>query len=147
METAGDSPGSRGDGRFSYDAFVYDAAADRIVFYGGDENRDLYSLALDVAPAVWTKLASSGAAPGFMHHQSAVYDPATRRMIVVGTKPQGVEVFALELAANPVWHRFCVGNITPQARRWTNPVLTPVGMFVSGGSGAFLFDPNTPYCD
>jgi hypothetical protein len=72
---------------------VYDAAsngmitfAGRMAFYGRDKNdtRVLSNANGLASPSTWTTLAPSGGPPGVREFHSAVYDAATRKMVVFG---------------------------------------------------------------
>jgi hypothetical protein len=116
---------------------------------------DLWALSLDGAPR-WTALAAAGEGPGPLSNgASAIYEAERRRMIIVDfptgdTPDDGVaRVFALDLDGAPTWHRFCSSGVTPADSGFGvgRAVLTPDGLFVAMGGGAFRFGLGTPYCD
>lgn len=111
---------------------------------------------------VWTKLASSGPAPGIHFEPTAVYDPNTNRLIVYGggffhTSPALNGAFVLTnangLGGSPTWSQLSVTNapcfnflgrpgvcIGPQARLQHSAVYDPSSqrMIAVGGQLAFF---------
>lgn len=102
--------GRRPSKRFAHSA-VYDAAAKRMVVFGGpaDWKKGLDDLwTLDLAggwdKAVWKELKPTGSAPSGRFDHAAVLLPALNWMVVFGGSPDGSrelsDIYALDLAAN-----------------------------------------------
>lgn len=106
LAATGQSWGSAGSGwvNSSYGSAIYDAAADRFVLFGDNS-------ALQTAPAgtlVWSGLPAAGTAPMPRTSASVTFDPATRRMWVVGGYvsclcDNGSRLYALDLSGAPTW--------------------------------------------
>ncbi len=69
---------------------VYDSTGDRMIVFGGQDDgavrNDVWVLTKATSPSypAWIALAPTGTPPAPRTHASAVYDPATNRMIVYG---------------------------------------------------------------
>jgi hypothetical protein len=65
---------------------VYDRAGDRFVFFGGtsDNGATLHNGAWEFTGGNWTALTPSGTAPSARMHHTAIYDPASERIIIFG---------------------------------------------------------------
>jgi hypothetical protein len=111
--TTGTPPGMR----FGHSA-VYDAARDRLVFFGGKEDtlstllNDVWALTLSGTPA-WSQLSPSGTPPVERSFHSAVYDAVNDRMVVFGGSTGSGSL-------NDVWALSFAGSLA-----WTE--LTPTG--------------------
>ncbi|MEP7200263.1 MAG: kelch repeat-containing protein [Chloroflexota bacterium] len=87
---------------------VYDAAADRIVLFGGCSSGfgpcpqgDLW--AFDLKTNAWTELKPAGDKPSARSNPSAMYDAASRRIVLFGGKTDGGasgETWTYDLALN-----------------------------------------------
>jgi len=132
--------GSTGSGwqNSSYSAAIYDAAADRFVLFGDNST-------LQTAPAgtlVWSTLAASGTAPMPRTHASVTFDPATRRMWVIGGAvsclcDNGDRLYALDLSGAPTWiSKPVASGPRPAPRTFPGLAWDPNGhrMFLYGGS-------------
>lgn len=102
--------GRRPSKRFAHSA-VYDAAAKRMIVYGGTSDwkkglDDLWSLELANGwdKAVWKELKPTGSAPSGRFDHAAVLLPALNWMVVFGGSPDGSrelsDIYALDLAGN-----------------------------------------------
>src|SRR5262249_26139224 len=91
LSPTGTSPGNR-----AAHSAVYDAARQRMLFFGGGTEAvgvtsSTYALALN-GPPVWSLLAPAGARPNPRCDQSAIYDAANDRMVIYGgQKCSGIE--------------------------------------------------------
>jgi hypothetical protein len=116
LAVTGESPGPRRG-----HTALYDAAGDRVVLFGGTDNRayrsDCWQLSLDGMPR-WSRLGTTGdPAPRAAH--VAVLDSAGRRMLVMGGADavrRMNDVWALDLEGPAAWSRLTVGGAAPTAR-------------------------------
>jgi hypothetical protein len=152
------TPANVGPGPREGAAAVYDSEHDRMIVIGGGTfdgaaYSDVWALSL-ADPPTWTQLVPSMSSLAGATALSAVYDPATRRALVVDPRADGVRVHALELGDNPRLRDFCPGpaSLTPGSTyqfpgTTGNAVLAPDGLFLAVSGGGFRFDPATPYCE
>jgi hypothetical protein len=151
LEPRGDSPGAR----FG-ETGVYDSGRQRLIVYGGyvDDvpQTDVHTLTLGDAPS-WGKLEPSGQPPPIAPlvvpaEPTALYDSARARLLLVVPLDGTTEVWALELADEPSWHRFCALGPAPNlGLDRLHAVLASDGIWVARSNGAFRFNLETPYCD
>jgi hypothetical protein len=116
LPASGTAPSAR-----SGHSLVYDSTRDRLLLFGGvsasnQALNDLWSLALQSAPAVWAPLAPTGAAPGPFSSHTAMYDGKRDRMLMFGRAGDAVEVWELSLSPGPAWHPLAGPGIGPSAR-------------------------------
>jgi hypothetical protein len=147
------SPGPGPRARAGHSA-VYDAASNQMILFGGNPNggfcfgtvNDLWILThangLGGTPT-WTQLSPTGGPPIPRDLHSAVYDPATNRMIVFGGRnecsPANNEVWVLTnangLGGTPTWTQLNPVGTPISARALHTAVYDPVTneMIVFGG--------------
>ena len=135
---------------------VYDPNTNRMVVFGGDPNGGFCSGAVNdvwvlTSPnghgpkPTWTQLGPTGGPPSARRAHSAVYDPATNRMIVFGgdnpCNPSTNDVWVLSNAngsgGTPTWTQLApTGIIIPDGRSGHSAVYDPATnrMIVFGGS-------------
>ena len=116
--------------RFGHSA-VYDPIGNRMIIHGGRRwyvnfRDDTWALSLDANPT-WTLLSTAGPRLGY---QSAIYDPAGRRMIVFGGAVQDGDyttndVWALSLGSDLQWSRFSPSGALPPERACHAAVYDP----------------------
>lgn len=113
---------------------IYDAGADRIVYFGGQEAdgtlvNEVWAVNLAGAPT-WVQLLPSGTPPPGRSEFSIAYDPAGARLIVVGGVQQGgaplQDVWALSLGGSPAWVDITPASPGPDARSDATMVLDPL---------------------
>jgi hypothetical protein len=126
---------------------VYDTLRDRLLVFGGyasglhgDEiSNEVWALNLSGSPA-WTQLAPLGTAPTPRYGHAAVYDRAHDRMVVFGGSGDygalNNEVWALDLAGEPIWVPLSPSGVAPSARAGSLSILDAASdqMLVFGGS-------------
>jgi hypothetical protein len=90
---------------------IYDPVGHRMLVFGGASDggllNDVWQLSLDPV-GDWSPLETVGTAPSPRWGHSAVYDPARRRMIVMGGFDGSTflnDVYALDLNGTPSWSR------------------------------------------
>jgi hypothetical protein len=89
---------------------AYDAAHDRVLFFGGVRNTDVWALNLE--PALrWERLDPAGSAPTARTTNSdqSIYDPVRDRVVFVRGGADvvgGVDVWALSLTGTPAWAQY-----------------------------------------
>ena len=126
--------------RYGHSA-VYDAARDRLVFFGGSDSttlrNDVWALTLSGTPA-WSQVSPTGTPPGGRLYHSAVYDAVNDRMIVFGgSTGSGTQndVWALSFAPAPAWTQLSpTGTLPPTL--WTQSAAMDLGanrMIIFGG--------------
>jgi hypothetical protein len=116
LPVSGTAPSAR-----SRHSLVYDSTRDRLLLFGGmsasnQALNDLWSLALQSAPAVWAPLAPAGVAPGPFSSHTALYDGKRDRMVVFGRAGNAVEVWELSLSPGPAWYPLVGPGTGPSAR-------------------------------
>jgi hypothetical protein len=101
------------------------------------------------SPALtWTPIATSGVPPAPRNGQSAVYDPATNRIVMFGgglgfSSPCANDVWVLDHAngagGDPTWVQLSPTGTPPAPRTWHNAVYDPNtnSMIVIGGQDCF----------
>jgi hypothetical protein len=131
-------------------AVVLDEKNDRLIVFGGGAN-DTWQLPLAGPGAdVWSQLIVAGEHPpvhaygGSMFADSAVYDPARERMIVLvnptpvtASTNAEVELWQLSLAGTPQWQRITTAGPDPGAEVQTGRVVLDRDgdrLFVVGGA-------------
>lgn len=106
LVVSGTSPSAR----FDHTA-IYDPVDHRMIVYGGDAGSntgmsDVWALSLDAVPT-WTQLLPAGPIPPARWDHSALYDPGSHEMRMLGGwgSGQGVsnDLWALTLDENPTW--------------------------------------------
>src|SRR6266508_3111524 len=117
---------------------VYDATSNRLVVFGGKTTPDMnfndlwvlvHASGLGGTPA-WVALNPTGTPPSQRHMHSAVFDPASNRMIVFGghsdSGPFLNDVWVLEhasgLGGTPAWLKLVPKGSMPDAREWHSAV-------------------------
>ncbi len=136
---SGAGPGRRRDG-----LGVYDAASDRLVFFGGDNGslrNDTWQLPLDAPVPTWSEIVGP-TRPAPRNAASVVLDPARRRMIVFGG-PAGAplnDVWALPLDGTTGWADISPSISAPGRRDLFSGVYDGGGqrMVVFGGYNGVL---------
>jgi hypothetical protein len=137
------------DGRHMHTA-VYDRATNRMIVFGGHvgppfgdafEN-DVWVLqnanGLGGAP-MWSELAPAGTAPSVREWHSAIYDPASNRMVAFGSNIPDNDVWVLQnangLGGTPAWSKLGATGPAPVARRGHSAVYDAANnrMIVFGG--------------
>jgi len=111
-------------------------------------NNEVWSLALDSDPPVWTNLTPpiEALAPRWRSEQSAAFDPLRDRMVIFGGlvfTQQGVqdhstrEAWAFSLGDTPGWTQLSPGGLVPGAGTGQVGVGDPLHdrMLVFGGNG------------
>ncbi len=128
---------------------VYDSGSNTMIIFGGNGNgadlNDTWVLSnangLGGTPT-WRQISFSGAVPAARHSHTAVYDPATNRMIIaggVGQTTKYADTWVLQNAngqgATPAWVQLSSVNAQP-ARQASAAVYdsTSNQMFVFGGT-------------
>ncbi|OGF09258.1 MAG: hypothetical protein A2W00_07335 [Candidatus Eisenbacteria bacterium RBG_16_71_46] len=113
--------GTQPSGRYGHTA-IYDPVRDRMIVFGGYASwtiNDVWALSLSGAPA-WTQLVPTGTAPAARHSHAALYDPVRDRMLVLGGRSGGGDlygdVWALSLGGTPAWNPVTVPGTPPAAR-------------------------------
>ncbi len=111
---------SGGPNRLFGHTMVYDSKAQRMLVYGGTDNRDrgksgVQALDLsgdNLSDATWSTLATSGTGPSDRYFHSAAYDPTNNWMVIYGGLRSGAfedesgldDTWALDLNQSPaVW--------------------------------------------
>jgi hypothetical protein len=102
---------------------VYDAARDRLLFFGGSDSLtvlgDVWALTLSGTLA-WSQLSPSGTPPAGRLYPSVVYDAVNDRMVVFGgSTGSGTlnDVWALTLSGTPAWSQLSPSG-TPPPTLW-----------------------------
>jgi hypothetical protein len=129
LTPAGSLP-SRRDGHTA----IYDPVRDRMVVFGGYNDRnDVWALSLAGSPA-WTELTPAGSPPPGRSDHTAIYDPVRDRMVVFGGYGLN-DVWALSLAGSPAWSALAPAGSPPSARFRHTAIYDPVRdrMVVFGG--------------
>ena len=138
---------------------VYDSANNTLVLFGGNATGCTFSPSLNdtwllsnanglgASPPQWTQIFPSGLLPGVRRGQTAVYDPATDRMIVFGGDPVGcavtkyndtwVLVNASGAHGPPSWVQLSPAGSLPPARSDHSAVYDQAHnrMIIAGGYG------------
>ena len=127
-ERAGDASGvDRASGispsrRYAQSA-IYDPVRDRMLIFGGwDESNalnDVWALSLSGTPT-WTQLTPAGSLPEARYDQSAIYDAARDRIVVLLGDRAGStylnDAWALSLSGIPDWTELVATGTPPSAR-------------------------------
>lgn len=124
-------------------SMIYDAAADRIVIYGGyhgGPNRlgDVWQLTLSGTPT-WTELFPAGAPPEPRQDAAAIYDAVGNRMVLFGGYTQSNnfvnQVWTLSLTGSPTWTAMTPSGAPPSGRNTPGYALDTSRrhLIVSGG--------------
>jgi hypothetical protein len=122
---------------------IYDPVRERMVVFGGGGSGsydfdDVWALSLAVSP-VWTRLTPAGTPPSGRVMHTAIYDPVRDRMVVfAGVDLFGYprnDVWALSLAANPVWTQLTPDGTPPSGTFASTAIYDPLRdrMVVFGG--------------
>ena len=148
---AGAAPSSR-----VYSTWVFDAAADRLVLFGGAESAgivgDTWQLDLSGTPT-WSQLSPTGTAPGGRYIHDATLDPVRDRMLVFGGADNfGLtnDCWALDLSPpTPVWSQIVPSGALPPARSWPSIVYDPADdrLVLFGGNGSLSGEAPHPLQD
>jgi hypothetical protein len=120
---------------------VYDAAADRMLVFGGEAagstpQNDVWTLSLSGSPT-WTQLTPLGTPPSARRVASAVYDLSNNRMLMFGGLGAGYtnDVWQLSLTGSPAWTLVTPTGTPPSARGFHAATYEPASarMLVFGG--------------
>lgn len=138
LAPAGSPPSPR-----SSHAVVYDAAADRLIVFGGLDATgplgDVWALSLGATPA-WTQLSPTGPAPTARFGHSAIFDAPRGRVLFFGGDDGGLalldEVRALSLGTSPAWSVVGTSGPAPAGRSGHTAILDAPRsrMIVFGGT-------------
>jgi hypothetical protein len=114
LETTGQKPPLHPYGSSMFaDSAIYDPETQRMIVVAGTrpstsapvEKVNIWQLTLSGTPT-WSELVGQGPSPGSeIQSGRAVYDPAGRRMIILGGALQSSGVWALSLDGDPTWSR------------------------------------------
>src|SRR5262249_4661149 len=111
------------DGRLGH-SLTYDPVGDRVILYGGlaadpvSNPRDVWQF-FPGGLAVWAQLQAQGEGAEVRWGQVPLYDPARRRLIVVGGdgRPSaGTDTWQLSLDGPPAWTRIVGARALPAER-------------------------------
>jgi Galactose oxidase, central domain/Kelch motif len=111
------TPGAGPEGRDHHSAIV-DPVGDRMIVYGGWNDRDdVWQLSLGVTPS-WTELTPGGTTPAGRWGHTAILDPMHHAMVVYGGDTAGasVEAWAMSLDGDPSWTSLMPAGATPLGR-------------------------------
>lgn len=151
------APQSPPPARFMHSA-VIDTTSRRMIVFGGENGcplsvrNDVWVLSdLDTNAPKWTQLFPSGSPPAPRFGHSAMYDPASNRMIIFGGAnhdPGGFmnDVWVLSnangLGGTPVWTKLNPAGTSPAPRDCISAVYDPITdeMTIVGGLGSTFFD-------
>jgi hypothetical protein len=135
----------------------YDAAADRLIVWGGFDSslnyrNDAWALMLAGTPT-WSQLTPAGAAPSPRNGQRAIFDPVRDRLVTFAGYDGSYDddLWALSLGATPAWEKLGatpteVGGSPGGIRDHVAAYDAQRGrMLVFGGSGYFDSFSNTTY--
>lgn len=129
-------------------AAIYDPVDHRmVIFFGYDGSsylNDTWALTLGAGNEAWVQLEPSGTPPSRRYQSSAVYDSASRRVVVFGGFNGGSflqDVWALDLAG-PTWVRLYPSGSPPPARCAHSAMYDPVNqrMVLLGGCSSSFYN-------
>jgi hypothetical protein len=136
-------------------AAAFDEAGRRMLVHGGSDSAvmldDTWMLEMTPSPH-WVSLSPEGSAPPALGEQYAVYDPDTRRFLLVANVTPTAEspvpavgVWALSTEGKARWQHFCASGTRPA--KVDGALWTERGLFVTAGGSAWIFDASSPLCD
>ena len=122
---------------------VYDPVRRRMLVIDGRDPaggyiNDVWQLDLAAATPAWTPVVTQGTAPAARECRGALYDPVRDRVLMFGGfgyPDHFNDVWALDLAGTPTWHRLTPTGTPPAPRRAMSLTYDPVGdrLIVIGG--------------
>ena len=124
-------------------SLVHDPVADRLILFGGLDDRrlhdDVWVFPLGTPGTSWSPLPIAGPGPEARMLHAAAFDPIGNRMVVIGgqdaSSHQLGDTWILELTGTARWIRLDPGSGTPGPREESGIVYDPLGrrMLVFGG--------------
>jgi galactose oxidase-like protein/Kelch motif protein len=117
-------------GRYGHGA-VYDPTGDHMLIFGGAASgprNDVWRLSFSGGTPTWSMLSPLGAAPSPRTESAVVFDPARRRMLVIGGWDGSIstnDVWALSLDATPTWTELSPSGSPPPSRFGHSAVYDP----------------------
>ena len=116
-----DTPGSTRPAPRASHVDVHDAAHDRVILFGGNNDSNIYNdvWTYDLAAQTWTLVAPAGTPPSPRESMSGVYDAARSRLLVFGGWNGASslnESWELDFLPTPTWKPFIVLGTPPPSR-------------------------------
>jgi hypothetical protein len=116
-----DTPGSTRPAPRASHVDVHDAAHDRMILFGGNDDSNLYNdvWTYELAAQTWTLIAPAGTPPSPRESMAGVYDAARSRLLVFGGWNGTAslnESWELDFLPTPTWKPFTVLGTPPPAR-------------------------------